>query len=152
MTVVEEQCFVSNFSAPQRSSDGLGASPIVDKPSPDDVAAQIDASKEILPAALTDEESAAVQLLTAFMHANLMEHMPSLSSPNQELSTSRMHIDSHTVKALEIREGLREGGTTGSLLHVVKRTVTSSGTRPLARWICKEARYTNVGCLTHWQI
>ena len=41
-TVVEEQCFVSYFSTPQRSSDGLGASPIIDKPSSDDVAAQID--------------------------------------------------------------------------------------------------------------
>ena len=135
--VVEENCFVSYFSPskPDNASQIPPAS--ADLLSPDDLTAQIDASKQVLPAPLTDEEGAAVELLTAFMHANLMEHMPSLMSPNRELSNSRMQIDSHTVKALEIREGLREGGTTGSLLHVIKRTVTSSGTRLLARWLCE---------------
>ncbi|KZT21672.1 hypothetical protein NEOLEDRAFT_1244425 [Neolentinus lepideus HHB14362 ss-1] len=85
---------------------------------------------------LTAHEGAAVALLTTYMQANLLEHMPSLLQPNRINSESRMQIDAHTVKALEIREGMREGGTTGSLLSIVKRTVTNGGTRLLARWLC----------------
>ncbi|KAI1797718.1 muts domain V-domain-containing protein [Ganoderma leucocontextum] len=133
--VIEEDSFVSYFALPPKPSHAAkGYSG--DQLTPDELTAQIDASKQVLPAALTSEEGYAVELLTAFMHANLMDHMPSLASPNRELSTSRMQIDSHTVKALEFREGLREGGTAGSLLSVIKRTVTSSGTRLLARWLC----------------
>ncbi|KAF8078408.1 muts domain V-domain-containing protein [Lyophyllum atratum] len=78
----------------------------------------------------------AIGLLTAYLHANLLEHMPILSSPNREGTEGRMQIDSHTIKALEIREGFREGGTKGSLLSAIKRTVTSGGSRLLSRWLC----------------
>ncbi|EPQ60899.1 hypothetical protein GLOTRDRAFT_30591, partial [Gloeophyllum trabeum ATCC 11539] len=81
-------------------------------------------------------EGLAIALLTAYMQANLLEHMPSLHRPNRDSAESRMQIDAHTIKALEIREGMREGGTTGSLMSIVKRTVTSGGTRLLARWLC----------------
>ncbi len=133
--VVEEGFLVSYTAVAERTPHEPLASAA--ELSPDDLTSQISMSKEMLPAVLTDEESGAVGFLTAFMHANLMEHMPSLSAPNRELSSCRMQIDSHTVKALEIREGMREGGTTGSLLSVIKRTVTTSGTRLLARWLCK---------------
>ena len=82
-------------------------------------------------------ETSAVKLLTAFLRANLLEGMPALSSPSKEISDGRMQIDSHTIKALEIRESMIEGGTTGSLLSVIKRTQTTGGTRLLARWLCK---------------
>ncbi|KAA1468629.1 hypothetical protein DENSPDRAFT_771023 [Dentipellis sp. KUC8613] len=85
---------------------------------------------------LSLHETAAIQLLSAFLHANLIEHMPKLSNPSIEAISGRMQIDSHTIKALEIREGMREGGVTGSLLSVVKRTVTSGGSRLLSRWLC----------------
>ncbi|KAJ7462636.1 muts domain V-domain-containing protein [Mycena galericulata] len=84
----------------------------------------------------TPQERAAINLLTTYLHANLLEHMPKLSLPVREGSAARMQIDSHTIKALEIRENIREGGVKGSLLSVVKRTSTSSGTRLLARWLC----------------
>ncbi|KAI0735350.1 muts domain V-domain-containing protein [Earliella scabrosa] len=134
--VVEEGLLVSYLAPPESSSHEPQAASAAVELSPDDLTSQIEMSKEVLPAQLTNEEGGAVALLTAFMHANLMEHMPSLSTPNRELSSGRMQIDSHTVKALEIREGMREGGTTGSLLSVIKRTVTTSGTRLLARWLC----------------
>lgn len=86
---------------------------------------------------LTPEEITAINILTTYLHANLLEHMPILSSPNQEGTRNRMQIDSHTIKGLEIREGSREEGTKGSLLSVIKRTITSGGTRLLARWLCK---------------
>jgi DNA mismatch repair ATPase MutS len=84
----------------------------------------------------TPSETSAIKLLTTYLHANLLEHMPRLGLPNREADDGRMHIDAHTISALEIREGMREGGVTGSLLSVIKRTVTSSGTRLLARWLC----------------
>lgn len=85
---------------------------------------------------VTESEARAISLLTTFMQANLLEHMPMLASPSRETSSGRMQIDSHTIRALEIRAGLSDGGATGSLLSVVKRTVTSGGTRLLARWLC----------------
>ncbi|KAI0094596.1 muts domain V-domain-containing protein [Irpex rosettiformis] len=88
------------------------------------------------PAVLTGPEQAAVELLSAYLSANLFEGAPRLSSPSHEANANRMQIDSHTIKALELKETLREGGTTGSLLSVIKRTVTSGGTRLLSRWIC----------------
>jgi DNA mismatch repair ATPase MutS len=84
----------------------------------------------------SSNETAAIRLLTSFLHAHLLESMPQLTAPSPEIRDARMHIDSHTIKALEIKEGMREGGVTGSLLSVIKRTVTSSGTRLLARRLC----------------
>ncbi|KAJ7042505.1 muts domain V-domain-containing protein [Mycena alexandri] len=84
----------------------------------------------------TAHERAAITLLTTYLHANLLDHMPKLTVPAREGSATRMQIDSHTIKALEIRESIREGGVKGSLLSVVKRTSTTSGTRLLARWLC----------------
>lgn len=89
------------------------------------------------PQSLNPHETSAVNLLTTYLRANLLEHMPRMSQPSREGDGGRMHIDSHTIKALEIREGSREGGTRGSLLSVIKRTVTSGGTRLLSRWLCR---------------
>jgi DNA mismatch repair ATPase MutS len=85
----------------------------------------------------TPIETMAVNLLTTFLRANLLDHMPKSLSPLKELADSRMQIDSHTIKALEIRESMAEGGTRGSLLSVIKRTVTNSGTRLLSQWLCE---------------
>lgn len=88
----------------------------------------------------TDPESSAIKLLSHFLRSNLMEYMPrQISTPVRQSLVSRMQIDANTIRSLEIREGLREGGAKGSLLSVLKRTVTTSGTRLLARWICKSA-------------
>ncbi|KAK0233421.1 muts domain V-domain-containing protein [Armillaria fumosa] len=107
----------------------------------DDTTDVIDVTDEVLEparrsAVYTAEEGSAITLLTAYLEANLLEHMPALSYPDQDNGGNRMYMDSHTIKALEIRENITEGGTTGSLLSVIKRTVTSSGTRLLARWLC----------------
>lgn len=86
--------------------------------------------------AYTLNEYVAINLLTTYMQANLLEHMPELSAPKREGLNERMQIDSHTIKALEIHEGAREGGHAGSLLSVIKRTVTGSGMRSLSRRLC----------------
>ncbi|KAG6842478.1 hypothetical protein C0991_000004 [Blastosporella zonata] len=100
---------------------------------PDDILGKSDFKITVLDP--SPEESAAIRLLTVYLHANLLDHMPVLSLPNREGSEERMQIDSHTIKALEIREGFREGGTKGSLLSAIKRTVTTGGNRLLSRWL-----------------
>ena len=67
--------------------------------------------------------------------------MPSVP-PEREASHDRMQMDSHTIKSLEIRESLSEGGTKGSLLSTIKCTTTASGTRLLARWLCEYTIFT----------
>jgi DNA mismatch repair ATPase MutS len=85
---------------------------------------------------LSPQESSAVGLLTCYLQSNLLEYMPSLPAPSKEVADARMEIDAHTLKSLEIRERMHEGGATGTLLNCVKRTVTSGGTRLLSRWLC----------------
>ncbi|KAK7058773.1 hypothetical protein VNI00_001397 [Paramarasmius palmivorus] len=97
---------------------------------------EITSSPSATPDVYSPEESAAIKLLTTYLQANLLEHMPQLRLPSREENEGRMQIDSHTIKALEIRESMREGTTKGSLMNVIKRTTTTSGTRLLSRWLC----------------
>ena len=90
---------------------------------------------------LPPEETSAINLLTVYLEETMLEHMPLLTSPSREGVQERMQIDAHTIKGLEIRENVYDGGTKGSLLSVVKRTVTNGGTRLLARWLCKFLSY-----------
>ncbi|KAF5382994.1 hypothetical protein D9757_006346 [Collybiopsis confluens] len=101
----------------------------------DQIVAAQDASP-CTPSIYAPQEASAVDLLTNYLRANLLEHMPPLLLPNHEDSGGRMQIDSYTIKALEIRESMREGGVRGSLMSSIKRTITTSGTRLLARWLC----------------
>ena len=84
-------------------------------------------------------ETSAIRLLNSYLRENLMGHAPQLIMAEQpraqRAGVERMQIDAHTIKALEIHEGLREGGVKGTLLSVIRRTTTSSGTRLLARWL-----------------
>jgi DNA mismatch repair ATPase MutS len=130
--LVDEGCFVSYAT----SSQGALVKDSPETATPDELN-KLEGDLTSVPSAYSLEESSAITILTNFLHNHLLEHMPSLSMPSREGNMDRMQIDSHTIKALEIRESTREGGTTGSLLSVVKRTVTRSGTRLLARWLCK---------------
>lgn len=93
---------------------------------------------------LSSQESSAVSLLTGYLQSNLLECMPSLSVPRKETDEPRMEIDAHTLKSLEIREGVHGSGGIGTLLGCVKRTVTSGGTRLLSRWLCTSLGHTRL--------
>lgn len=82
-------------------------------------------------------ETSAIAVLNFFLQSHLLEHAPSALRPLREEKSKRMQIDAHTLKGLEIRESLREGGSSGSLMSSIKRTVTTSGTRLLSRWLCE---------------
>lgn len=126
----EEGCLVS-FSVP--TPGGSTEEPSETSDLLDDITEHALPTEEIFSKLETD----AITLLTGFLHANLLEHSPLLLRPAREASRARMQIDAHTLKALEIREGISEGGSSGSLLSAIKRTVTSGGSRLLTRWLCK---------------
>ncbi|KAG9314542.1 muts domain V-domain-containing protein [Chiua virens] len=95
----------------------------------DDIPCQYDST-------YSPKEFTAVNILTTYMSSNLMEYMPQLPIPLREHVDERMQIDSHTIKALEIHENAAEGGRSGTLLSVINRTTTSSGTRSLRNRLC----------------
>lgn len=102
-----------------------------------DAAADINSEGTISGAVFSPSETLAIQLISSFLQANLRESMPSLTTPVRIQEDARMQIDAHTVRALEIQKGAQGDGAVGSLLSVVKRTVTSSGSRLLSRWLCE---------------
>ncbi|KAG8820621.1 DNA mismatch repair ATPase msh1, partial [Serendipita sp. 399] len=108
---------VSLHGAEEPNSDDLTLSPL------------------ILPT-YASEEAEAISQLTTYLAENLLEHMPTLSRPLRQGTDMRMQIDSHTIHSLEIMEGMREGGTVGTLFSSINRTTTSSGSRLLSRWLC----------------
>lgn len=105
-------------------------------PNPDSADSADDAQDIQSPPNYTTQETSAIQLLATFLRGHLLELMPQLPSPTRKGAEIRMQIDSHTIDALEIKQGMREGGVVGSLMSTIKRTVTSSGTRLLSRWLC----------------
>lgn len=136
--VAIEEGFLASFITTSGEEQSVVQLPVSDtSPGSDDLTPQLDALENPVHLSLTDAELAAVKLLTAYLHSNLLEHMPRLPAPSREAAAGRMQIDAHTIKSLEIKESIREGGTTGSLYSVIKRTVTSGGARLLARWLCK---------------
>lgn len=129
IVLAEEDYFVS-YIAPQPRAD---IKLVATCPHADDLVHHLETQTVSSPSA---EENDAVGLLTTYLLANLLEHMPSVSSMVLQGLNNRMQIDSQTIKALEIKQEMREGGVRGSLLSVIKRTVTSGGTRLLERWLC----------------
>ncbi|KAF8741496.1 MutS domain I, partial [Rhizoctonia solani] len=101
-----------------------------------DAAAELDLEDMPTTPVFSPAETLAIRLISAFLQANLRESMPKLTTPVRFQEDARMHIDAHTVRALEIQKGSQGESSVGSLLSVVKRTVTSSGSRLLSRWLC----------------
>lgn len=78
------------------------------------------------------EISAAANLLD-YVQSKLQDLKVTLRPPVRRTEDDSMRIDKHTLRGLEIRATLRDNLFQGSLLHVVRRTVTKSGARCLNR-------------------
>lgn len=115
--------------------DALASSGTTTLPTPGEQ--EVDPQDISAPLCYTDEELQAIRSLNNVLQSRLLGYMPVLSSPIRQDVSARMQIDSHTIHALEIKEAMREGGTQGSLLNTIRRTVTSGGTRLLSRWLCE---------------
>ena len=87
-------------------------------------------SKELL-----QEEILACRIVLQYANSQLQGQMLKLQPPVRRQPPETMSIDKHSMRALEIKTTLREGHFRGSLLHAVRKTVTSSGSRLLNDWL-----------------
>lgn len=81
------------------------------------------------------EELLARDILLQYADSRLRGLGLNLPSPVRRPSPEAMLIDKHSLRALEIKVTLRDGHFKGSLLHALRKTVTSSGTRLLNDWL-----------------
>ncbi|KAL8297523.1 hypothetical protein RB600_002488 [Gaeumannomyces tritici] len=84
---------------------------------------------------LGDDEVAAGNLLLYYVKDRLRGTSMKLQPPVRHDSMEVMAIDKNSMRSLEIRETIRDGAFKGSLLHAVRRTVTTSGARLLNEWL-----------------
>ncbi|KAF2403909.1 putative DNA mismatch repair protein Msh1 [Trichodelitschia bisporula] len=84
-------------------------------------------------ASFSECEVTAGNIVLHYANVQLQGSKVALQAPIQRQDNEFMIIDRHSLRALEIRETLRDGNFEGSLLHAVRRTVTKSGTRLLAQ-------------------
>ena len=81
----------------------------------------------------TIEEIAAGSSLLQYVKTRLQGSNMKLQPPTRQLDV--LGIDKNTMRALEIKKTMREDIVTGSLLHIVRRTVTKGGARLLDNWL-----------------
>jgi DNA mismatch repair ATPase MutS len=86
-------------------------------------------------ALLTESEVAAGGVLLKYVATRLQALDLKLQPPVRYEATGTMEIDRNSMRALEIRETIRDGTFRGSLLHAVRRTVTKGGARLLNEWL-----------------
>ncbi|KAI9804017.1 MAG: DNA mismatch repair ATPase msh1 [Piccolia ochrophora] len=82
-----------------------------------------------------EDEIAAGNLLLGYVTLQLQGIQIKLRPPVRRDGGDTMLIDKHSLRSLEIRATLRDGNFRGSLLHSMRRTVTSGGARLLSHWL-----------------
>ena len=89
----------------------------------------------------TNEELYARHILLRYAQSRLRGLDLRLQPPVRRQMPETMSIDKHSLRALEIKATLRDGHFKGSLLHAVRRTVTSSGARLLNDWLSTDFKF-----------
>ncbi|KAG6040856.1 hypothetical protein E4U41_006828 [Claviceps citrina] len=83
----------------------------------------------------TAEEVSAGNLVLNYVKDRLQGMTMKLLPPMRHESMQIMNIDKNSLRALEIKQTIRDGFFRGSLLHAIRRTVTKSGARLLHEWL-----------------
>lgn len=83
----------------------------------------------------TDDEVMAGGLLLNYVKDRLQGMSIKLQPPQRRHGMEVMSIDKNSLRALEIKQTMRDGLFRGSLLHAIRRTVTKSGARLLNDWL-----------------
>ncbi|KAJ4323457.1 MutS protein 1 [Fusarium piperis] len=97
----------------------------------------------MLESALSESEAAAffpaevhaAGALLSYVKDRLQGMSMKLQPPLRQENMHTMAIDRNSLRALEIRQTIRDGAFRGSLLHAIRRTVTKSGARLLNEWL-----------------
>ncbi|PNY28427.1 MutS protein-like protein 1 [Tolypocladium capitatum] len=83
----------------------------------------------------TSEEVLAGSLVLNYVKDRLQGMTMKLQPPLRHESMQIMGICKNSLRALEIKQTIRDGFFRGSLLHAIRRTVTKSGARLLNEWL-----------------
>ncbi|SCU96152.1 LANO_0E12640g1_1 [Lachancea nothofagi CBS 11611] len=83
----------------------------------------------------TQKEVAALRNTLLYIEEHLPNTTVNLQAPQRQLASSIMQIDPRTSSLLELNTTLRTNTKKGSLLSVIRRTVTPSGSRLLSQWL-----------------
>lgn len=86
-------------------------------------------------ASFTTEEVLAGDLALHYVRGRLQGLSMKLHPPLRHANMQIVNIDKNSLRALEIKQTIRDGGFRGSLLHAIRRTVTKSGARLLSGWL-----------------
>lgn len=86
-------------------------------------------------ASFSSGEVAAGGLVLNYVKDRLQGMSMRLQPPLRHENMQIMAIDKNSVRALEIRQTIRDGFFRGSLLHAIRQTVTKSGARLLNEWL-----------------
>ncbi|KAF4976353.1 hypothetical protein FZEAL_6973 [Fusarium zealandicum] len=86
-------------------------------------------------AAFSSSEVLAAGRLLGYVKDRLQGMNMKLQPPLRHENMQVMAIDKNSLRALEIRQTIRDGAFRGSLLHAIRRTVTKSGARLLNEWL-----------------
>ncbi|KAI1132055.1 muts domain V [Nemania abortiva] len=86
-------------------------------------------------ASFTPDEAQAGSLLLQYVKDRLQGLSMKLQPPQRYENMMTLAMDKNTMRALEIKQTIRDGAFRGSLLHAVRRTVTKGGARLLNLWL-----------------
>jgi DNA mismatch repair ATPase MutS len=123
-STLEDESHLITYSPSTTASSVVEWSPMLESKVSTDVAAMFSV-----------EEVAAGSLLLHFVETRLQGLSMKLQPPLRYQALETMAIDKSTMKALEIKETLRDSLFRGSLIHAVRRTVTKGGARLLTEWL-----------------
>jgi DNA mismatch repair ATPase MutS len=87
----------------------------------------------------SSDEISAGSLLLHYVKDRLQGLSMKLQPPLRYENMHVMSIDKNSLRALEIKQTIRDGFFRGSLLHAVRRTVTRSGARLLNEWLSESS-------------
>ncbi|KAF5020550.1 hypothetical protein F66182_7414 [Fusarium sp. NRRL 66182] len=103
---------------------------------PDDWAPMLESalSKRAI-SAFSSAEVLAAGFLLSYVKDRLQGMSMKLQPPLRNENMQIMALDKNSLRALEIKQTIRDGAFRGSLLHAIRRTVTKSGARLLNEWL-----------------
>ena len=128
-TLAEDRYLISYAPAGDRSLELEDWTPMLESEIPPDARQ-----------AFTRNEVAAGSLLLGYVKDRLQGENMKLQPPLRHENMHIMSMDKNTVRALEIKQTIRDGHFRGSLLHAIRRTVTKSGARLLNEWLSAWAK------------
>jgi DNA mismatch repair ATPase MutS len=148
LSLLEEEGYIVTYSPQGELETLLDWEPMLEAEVPPEAADQF-----------TENEVRAGSLLLHYVKDRLRGLSMKLQPPLRYDGLEVMKIDRNTMRSLEIKKTVKDGIFKGSLLHAIRRTVTSGGARLLHQWLSApstslgviHARQDLVSCFLHDQ-